>query len=59
MIGILTIAFSVLLTVARFPGTNPIIWLVGRYAVVVGALMLGLAIQLFRTKRTAARTVSP
>jgi hypothetical protein len=31
------------LAVAALPGTQPVVWLVGAYAVVAGALMLGVA----------------
>ena len=47
--SLVAIAFGVVLAVAALPGTQPIVWLVGGYAVVAGALLLGVA----KTSRSA------
>jgi uncharacterized membrane protein HdeD (DUF308 family) len=41
--GALTLAFSVVLAVPLIPGTNPIVWLVGGYAIVYGAVTVAEA----------------
>jgi uncharacterized membrane protein HdeD (DUF308 family) len=47
--GLFTIVFGVALAVVALPGTQPIVWLVGGHAVVAAALMLGVAISVWRS----------
>jgi hypothetical protein len=49
--GVVAMTFGILLGVSRLPGTAPIVWLVGGYALVTGALLLGLAGNLLWSRR--------
>jgi uncharacterized membrane protein HdeD (DUF308 family) len=47
--GLFTIVFGIVLAVVALPGTQPIVWLVGGYGVLAGALMLGTTISVLRS----------
>jgi uncharacterized membrane protein HdeD (DUF308 family) len=47
--GVVAVGFGVVLTVVAVPGTQPLVWLVGGYALLAGALWLGVAVSVVQT----------
>jgi uncharacterized membrane protein HdeD (DUF308 family) len=52
--GVLSIAFGVLTMLAPGAGALSLVWLIGAYAIVFGALLVGLSLQLRRWRGEAA-----
>lgn len=57
--GVLSVAFGVLLAVNPGPGALAVTWLIGGYAIVFGALLVGLGVRLHRFIRIADHPMSP
>lgn len=57
--GVLSVAFGVLLAVNPGPGALAVTWLIGGYAIVFGALLVGLGVRLQRFIRIADYPTSP
>ncbi len=55
--GVLSIAFGLLLLIAPRAGALAVIWWIGAYAIIFGALLLGLAFRLRAWGRTPERHV--
>jgi len=53
--GVLSVAFGLLLLVYPASGALAIAWLIGAYAIVFGALFIGLGLKLYRWHRTGER----
>ena len=54
MNGVLSIAFDVLTVLVSGAGALWLVWLIGAYAIVFGALRLGLSVRLRRWRAEAA-----
>ena len=54
MNGVLSIAFGVLTVLVPGAGALWLVWLIGAYAIVFGALRLGLSVRLRRWRAEAA-----
>ena len=57
--GVLSIAFGVLLAVKPGPGALAVTWLIGGYAIVFGALLVGLGVRLRRLVQIVEHPTSP
>jgi uncharacterized membrane protein HdeD (DUF308 family) len=56
--GVLSIAFGVLTMLVPGAGALSLVWLIGAYAIVFGALLLGLSLQLRRWRGRAALRIA-
>ncbi|HZO14926.1 MAG TPA: HdeD family acid-resistance protein [Polyangiaceae bacterium] len=57
--GIVSIAFGVLLVLFPGPGALALLWYIGGFAIVFGALLIALGLRLERWRRSTQRTVPP
>jgi uncharacterized membrane protein HdeD (DUF308 family) len=57
--GVLSIAFGVLLLAFPGSGALALVWLIGTYAIVFGALMIGLGLRMHRLQREGERHMPP
>lgn len=55
--GVLSIAFGVLLPLSPGSGAPALAWMIGAYAIVFGALLIGLGLRLERWRRTGERPI--
>lgn len=55
--GILSIVFGVLMFVFPGAGTLALVWMIGAYAIVFGALLIGLSLRLHRWGRSHERPI--
>ncbi len=56
--GVLSIAFGALLALSPGAGALALVWLIGAYAIVFGALLVAVGVRLGRWQRAAERAIS-